>query len=121
MITPIEFFTALGLVLFFLLLRAINKSWDRLCPPPSLENEIHQSDWDKFSNEDKDVKIEIEKLISKRYNNYDGRLIRSLKDFHNTLRKTKGDVWFLDYLKRSELDNPRPVLKLNFKPEEDEK
>lgn len=61
MITPLEFFSALVLVLFIFLIRAINKSFDRLSPPPYLEDEISQLEWEKLTTEEKDQLIQKSK------------------------------------------------------------
>jgi hypothetical protein len=56
------------------------------------------------------IKAEIDRIIAYRYNNYQGRIFKTFEPLHNELRNMMSDEKFLEHLKESELNNPRPVF-----------
>jgi hypothetical protein len=52
---------------------------------------------------------EINEIINRQYHNFKGRRMKDLGIIHSYLRDTLGDEKYLEFLKRMEKENPKPV------------
>lgn len=58
------------------------------------------------------TKEKIDEIIKTRYNNYQGIFNIKIKDIHEKFRLFVDDEQFLEFLKKVELENPKPIYKI---------
>ena len=54
----------------------------------------------------------IDLIVERQYGGYRGKLMQPLKELHNKVRRLVGDEKFLEFLKKSEKENPRPKYEI---------
>jgi hypothetical protein len=55
---------------------------------------------------------EIREIVKNRYSNYEPRLFRKIGFIHCHMRMMIGDEKFLEFLKKADKENPRPIYKV---------
>lgn len=58
------------------------------------------------------TKEHIDLIVERQYGGYRGRLMQPLKELHRKTRILVGDNKFLEILKKSEKENPRPKYEI---------